>query len=95
MKSLIYFFILKISHIGEGLEQTTYHTMEFATFIALWSTLSILSFTSAELSEIFGRLGDRVSEELYFHTTKRFSLGLTCQCLLQVESNKYMVIMKA
>ena len=48
--------------------------MEFAAFVALRSTLSILRFSRTELSKVFSSLWGGIGEELNLNTAKWFSL---------------------
>jgi hypothetical protein len=51
----------------------TYDTMEFGSLVTLRSTLGILCFSSAKLTEIFGSTRGSVVEKLYFDAAQRFA----------------------
>ena len=51
----------------------THDSMEFASFVALWTAEMVLCLTGAELTEVLGGLGDYIGEELELDTSQRFS----------------------
>ena len=45
-------------------EKGIYDSVELASFVPLWPSEMVLCFSRAELSEVFGRLGNDTREEL-------------------------------
>ena len=60
--------------LRSGEKASTYHSMELAALVALWSTLSVLHLSGTELSEVFGSLGGSIGEEFHLNATKGLSL---------------------
>lgn len=54
----------------------TYHSVEFASLVALCAPIGGFMLAGAELAEILGRLGDRVGEEVEFDPAQWFSCSV-------------------
>jgi hypothetical protein len=54
-------------------ETTTYDSMELATLVPLGSSLSILCFSCAELTEVLGGSRCHITEELHFDAAQRLT----------------------
>ena len=55
------------------LRRVTYHSMEPASFVSLWSPLRILRLPSTELTKVLGGFRGDVGEELHLDATKGFA----------------------
>lgn len=67
---------------------TTYHTMKLAAFVALRLTSAVLGLPSAELTEVFSCLGYNIFVQFHLYPPQLFSFSL-CQYLMRTAGTSF------